>query len=107
MTASSEVRAKRLPNAPSSQGGWSSRLREARLATGKSLSELAQDLCIPKPTMSRYELGDAEPSFGTLAVLCAYFSISPNWLFYGVDDDTPKLLEKGAERGVRLQRREP
>lgn len=54
------------------------RLRELRLATGKTQAQVAAELGINKATYSTWELGRSELKADTIVKLAQYFSCSPN-----------------------------
>ena len=80
---------------------FGNRLREARLGSGLSQSELEELSGIPKARLSRYENGHVEPSIQTLARLARALNVSEASLlgdqrailedFFEVLDDSVRL----------------
>jgi transcriptional regulator with XRE-family HTH domain len=85
---------------------FGNRLREARLGTGLSQSELEELSGIPKARLSRYENGHVEPSIQTLARLARALNVSEASLL----GDQRAVLEDFfavlSERGVQIQTKE-
>ncbi|MDH4113435.1 MAG: helix-turn-helix domain-containing protein [Actinomycetota bacterium] len=85
---------------------FGNRLRETRLASGLSQSELEELSGIPKARLSRYENGHVEPSIQTLARLARALNVSEASLLgdrRAVMEDFFRVLE---ERGVTMTSRE-
>ena len=62
-----------------------SRLKEARIKSGKSQTETAKQLSISNKTLSGYERGVSEPDITTLKDLAKAYNVSLNYL-YGLSD---------------------
>lgn len=56
------------------------RLREIRLASGKTAKEVATALGMTLGAYAHYEQGVREPSIDTLRKLCDYFDVSADFL---------------------------
>lgn len=56
------------------------RLRSARISRGLTLQEVADALCISLRTMQKYESGDREPPFCTLATLADLLNVPTDFL---------------------------
>jgi len=56
------------------------RLRALRVASGRSLSDLARELGVHFTTVSSWERGRSRPNYPTLARLAGLFDVSPDYL---------------------------
>ena len=66
-----------------------SRIRAARKAKGLTQEELAPDCGVTLQMISRYELGKAVPSTGTLSRIAARFGVTVDFLLNGPDEPQP------------------
>lgn len=82
-------------------------IRDARLASGKSVDECAQVTGVPVETFEAYELGEESPSLPELEVL-AYFLNTPLEHFWGkksISEDKPAITKLNLEQLVSLRQR--
>jgi len=66
------------------------RLREARQKTGLSQEKVAKFLKIPRSNITKYELGQLQPSLETLIRLTMFYDVTSDWLF-GLEEDNPSI----------------
>jgi transcriptional regulator with XRE-family HTH domain len=78
------------------------RLREARVASGLSQSELEDISGIPKARLSRYENGHVEPSIQTLARLSRALNVSEASLLGDQRAILEDFFQILYDRGVRI-----
>lgn len=71
---------------------FSHRLRKLRKERKVSQKELATALHLSDVSVSRYELGTAEPSLETFHAICNYFNVTPDYLFGNTDN--PSEIDK-------------
>lgn len=64
------------------------RLKELRLKYGLSQAQVAKMANVTKVTISAYENGTREPSFGTLIRLARIYDVSTDYLLGAVKDPT-------------------
>lgn len=69
---------------------FSNQLRKLRKEHKISQRELAKALNLSDVSVSRYELGTAEPSLETFHAICNYFNATPDYLFGHVDNPSEK-----------------
>lgn len=62
------------------------RIKELRIETGFTQSELAARLGLNQTAVGKYERGQLEPSIATLKALSALFECSIDYLLYNTDD---------------------
>lgn len=67
---------------------FSNRLRKLRKERKMSQKELAQALNLSDVSVSRYELGTAQPSLETLQTICDLFDVTSDYLI-GTTDNLP------------------
>jgi transcriptional regulator with XRE-family HTH domain len=65
---------------PGSPESIAERLRALRVASGRSLSDLARELGVHFTTVSSWERGRSRPNYPTLARLAGLFDVSPDYL---------------------------
>jgi transcriptional regulator with XRE-family HTH domain len=65
---------------PGSPASIAERLRSLRVASGRSLSDLARELGVHFTTVSSWERGRSRPNYPTLARLAGLFDVSPDYL---------------------------
>ena len=70
-----------------------SRVKQLRLALGKSQEEFAKDINMTAGYISQVENEISQPSDRTVEAICGAYSISPEWLKRGID--MPDLLDIG------------
>lgn len=56
------------------------KLKEARKQAGYTQSQIADILKIPQNTISRYETGEREADYETLAKLIDFYEVSADWI---------------------------
>lgn len=56
------------------------RLKSLREERGLNQQKIAMDLQVSQASISKYELGKAEPDIGTILKLAEYFSVSTDYL---------------------------
>ncbi len=61
------------------------RLKELRLDKGLKQKDIARDLHVSTPTVTRWEGGVQEPDFLTLITLAKYFNVSTDYLL-GIEE---------------------
>lgn len=71
---------------------FGNRLRELRLESGYSQSELAQLIGISKSSINMYERGEREPGFETMEALADTFNVDMNYLM-GLSDEKGRLFD--------------
>ena len=73
------------------------RLKEARQKTGLKQWEVAEKLDLHKQAITKYEIGDREPSYDILAKLAVLYKVSIGWLFgeSGINGEQPAKSEGG------------
>lgn len=59
------------------------RLRDARIAKGKTLKEVAIDKRTTQQSLIQYEKGTISPRVEVLKELCEYYGVSLNYIVYG------------------------
>ena len=59
---------------------FSERLKQLRLQSGMSQSDLADKISVNKQTISQYERGVRRPDFETLSSLCDAFNVSSDYM---------------------------
>lgn len=64
------------------------RLKQARIASGLTQQAAADAFGISLRGYCRWEAGQAEPSFGTLAAIAQTLNVSSDWLL-GLDAEAP------------------
>ena len=72
---------------------FGNRLRELRILRGLTQSDLAELMHITATTISRYELGEREPSIDSLNVIADFFDVDFNYLLGGSEKVTPQSEE--------------
>ena len=72
------------------------RLKELRTRKGLTQAKLAKLLKCSNNTISRYELGEREPSFDTLKELAILFETSTSYLLGETDDSSPPQKENAS-----------
>ena len=86
------------------------RLKEARILTGFTQTEIQTALGIPKTSLSHYENGRMCPTLETLGALAVFYGVSIDWLFGLGTSGNNSLQEemkisKEAERRARFERK--
>ena len=66
------------------------KLKEARKKSGLSQAKVAKILKIPRSTITKYELGQLQPSLETLIRLTVFYGITSDWLL-GLTEDNPAI----------------
>lgn len=66
------------------------KLKELRESKHLSQQRLAIDLNVSQATVSKYELGQAEPDIPTIIKLAGYFHVSADYLL-GISDDKQNI----------------
>ena len=66
------------------------KLKELRESKHLSQQQLAIDLNVSQATVSKYELGQAEPDIPTIIKLAGYFHVSADYLL-GISDDKQSI----------------
>lgn len=66
------------------------KLKELRESKHLSQQRLAIDLNVSQATVSKYELGQAEPDIPTIIKLAGYFHVSADYLL-GISDDKQSI----------------
>ncbi len=82
-------------------------IRDARLASGKSIDECARVTGVPSSTFEAYELGDQSPSLPELEVL-AYYLNTPLEHFWGkksLSEEKPAITKLNLEQLISLRQR--
>ena len=77
----------------------SDKILELRKKAGMSQEALAEKLSVSRQTVSRWELGSAEPDAGNLRELSKLFSVTADYLLnddYESDGDIPRVREAEA-----------
>lgn len=67
------------------------RLKTLRKRKKMTLAEAARGIGVTKQTLISYEQSTGNPSFTTLQAICRVYSISPNFLFTGNDDNVSHM----------------
>lgn len=80
---------------------FASRIKEARLQTGWTQTQVAEQTGITQSNISKYERGDLEPTLENLGVLAQFYNVSINWLL-GVTIEPPILPKDVQDRANRL-----
>ena len=70
------------------------RLREARSKTGETLEQVGLLIGVKKSQMSEIEKGTASTTLEKVAILCAHFNISSDYLLGLTDEPAPRWGEK-------------
>jgi transcriptional regulator with XRE-family HTH domain len=65
------------------------RMKLARTKTGLSQSNVAKELKIPRSTLTKYELGQLQPSLETLAKITVFYNVKADWLLGLIDENNP------------------
>ena len=60
---------------------FASKLKKARIDTGFSLREVANETNIPYGTIANYELGRTQPNIENIGILADFYGVSVDWLF--------------------------
>lgn len=76
------------------------RLRELRIKSGYTQSQIAKILNIDRSTYSYYETGKTMPDISALLTLAKIFNISISELL--VDESNPKAVKNMADSGVKM-----
>jgi len=66
---------------------WGKRLKKCRIAKKITLEELSQKVKISKQSLIKYEQGEIYPNIKTLSLVCEILGTTPNYIFYGNDDN--------------------
>lgn len=74
-------------------GSLGKRIKELREAKGITQEQLAEILSIGTNMVSCYERGVHVPSNKIIALMCEYFSVSSDYLLYGVSESAEDILE--------------
>lgn len=69
------------------------RIKELRESRGITQEQLAEILSIGTNMVSCYERGVHVPSNKIIAQMCGYFSVSSDYLLYGVSESSDDILE--------------
>lgn len=69
------------------------RIKELRESRGITQEQLAEILSIGTNMVSCYERGVHVPSNKIVALMCEYFSVSSDYLLYGVSESAEDILE--------------
>jgi len=72
------------------------RIREARERLGMKQKDLAMQLGISRPNLSRYETGEREPDSEILIKIASILNCSIDYLYGNIDDPTPLNKKKEA-----------
>ena len=59
---------------------FSERIKKARIEAGYTQPQVADELNIPKSSISKYETGNLEPDLEKLASLADFYNVSIDWL---------------------------
>ncbi len=76
------------------------RLRELRIKSGYTQSQIAKILNIDRSTYSYYEIGKTMPDVSSLLTLAKIFNISISELL--ADESNPKMMKKLSDSGIRM-----
>lgn len=71
-----------------------SRLRQARLSKELTLEELADQLSVSVPFLSRVETGSAQINLKRLSEICALLDVPESSILVGSSDTSDEYLEK-------------
>lgn len=74
--------------------GFSSRLRELRLKSGKSQMDICKALDVKQGTYSTWELGKYEPPLRTLVEIAKVFGVTTDYLLGLQGDESEMSLGK-------------
>ena len=80
------------------------RLRALRVASGRSLSDLARELGVHFTTVSSWERGRSRPNYPTLARLAGLFDVSPDYLLEEFVPAASRSRLSSGPDGPRFQR---
>lgn len=69
------------------------RIKELREARGITQEQLAEILSVGTNMVSCYERGIHVPSNKIVALMCSYFSVTSDYLLYGVSECSEDILE--------------
>ena len=69
-------------------------LKEARLKSGLSQKDVAENIGVAKSTYSLYESGSREPNVNTIKKIADFFNVSVDYLLGRTDDKDPKFDKK-------------
>ena len=76
------------------------RLRELRIKSGYTQSQIAKILNIDRSTYSYYEIGKTMPDVSSLLTLAKIFNISISELL--ADESNPKMMKELSGSGIRM-----
>ena len=75
------------------------RLRELRIKSGYTQSQIAKILNIDRSTYSYYEIGKTMPDVSSLLTLAKVFNISISELL--ADESNPKMMKELSDSGIK------
>lgn len=78
------------------QEAFSQRLRKLRKEQKVSQRELAKALNLSDVSVSRYELGTAQPSLETFHSICDYFHVTPDYLL-GITNTPTEIVKRNSQ----------
>ena len=76
------------------------RLRELRIKSGYTQSQIAKILNIDRSTYSYYEIGKTMPDVSSLLTLAKVFNISISELL--ADESNPKMMKRLSDSGIKM-----
>lgn len=76
------------------------RLRELRIKSGYTQSQIAKILNIDRSTYSYYEIGKTMPDVSSLLTLSKVFNISISELL--ADESNPQMMKSLADSGIKM-----
>lgn len=80
------------------------RLKELRKRWGLTQAELADQLGISRPTLTKYEQGEREPDYTTLKKIADYFNISTDYLLGRTNFEKATAIQKIVEMSGLLKK---
>lgn len=83
----------------------SDKIISLRKKAGLSQEQLAEQLCVSRQTVSRWELGTAMPDAGNLKALSRLFGVTSDYLLnddYRSDEDLPKVQALRSDQSTQI-----
>lgn len=77
---------------------FQTKLRELRIASGRTQEEVASELFFTRTALSNYESGKRYPSLDVLLRLAAYYNVEIDYLLRS--DESPRFVDEATRRKV-------